>query len=294
MRDGEMRLLYSGTDITWGPADLPIVTVGPPDWGDVEIRSEDEPRPREDGVMMGDDYRGNRVVTLELGVFGATEAAARTTLAGLSRAWRGDTIRRTPRVAAELRTRNAGRERAVFGRPRRFAVEENEAQEGVLLVGATFETVDDLFYATTETVRTVTLAPPLGGGLTGVLGSPLTTTATSDRSAVLDVGGELPAWPVLQIRGPITNPVVEILGRWRVELRTTIAVGRTVTVDPRPWSRSVLLNGGGSVAGALTRTSPRLADMTIPPGRHEVAFRGTDETGTSSVRIAWRDAHASP
>ncbi|SCL32993.1 hypothetical protein GA0070616_4608 [Micromonospora nigra] len=294
MRDGEWSLTYPGVSLTWGPADLPVVNMVAPDLGDVETRADDADRPREDGRAFGSDFRGGRSITFELGVFGADEADARSTLADLARAWRGDAVRRSPGAVAELAMRHAGRERVVFGRPRRFASSEAEISEGVALVGCDFAAVDDVFYGPAEDSRTIGLAPPLGGGLTGALAAPLTTTGTSDRSAVLDIGGELDAWPVLTIQGPVTNPVVEVLGLWRLELRTTLAYDRSVTVDPRPWSRSVLLNGGGSLAGALSRTSPRLAAMGLPPGSHEVAYRGTDETGTSSVRFAWRESYPSP
>ncbi|MFG3715806.1 hypothetical protein [Micromonospora sp. NPDC047730] len=294
MRDGEYELRFPGTSVTWGPADLPIVNMSAPDLGDAEVRDDDEDRPREDGRAFGQDFRGGRSITFELGVFGDDEAEARATLAGLAQAWRGDAVRRTPGAVAELRMRHAGRERIVYGRPRRFASNETEIGEGVALVVADFAATDDLFYGPAEHTRDVGLVPPLGGGLTGTLAAPLTTTATSDRSAGVTVGGALAAWPVLTIRGPVTNPVVEVVGLWRLELRTTLAHDSTVTIDPRPWARSVLLNGGGSLAGALTRTSPRLAAMAIPPGAYEVAFRGTDATGTSSVRFAWRETFPTP
>lgn len=294
MRDGEWSLTYAGTSVTWGPADLPIVNMDAPDLGAVDIREDDADRPREDGRAFGQDFRGGRTISFELGVFGQDEAAARTTLAALARAWRADPVRGTPGAVAELRMRHAGRERVAYGRPRRFASNDSEIGQGVATVVADFAVTDDVFYGTTAQIEDVTLAPPLGGGLTGVLAAPLTTTTTSDRSAAITVGGELSAWPVLTIHGPTTNPVVEVVGRWRLELRTTLAYDRAVTVDPRPWARSVLLNGGGSLAGAVTRTSPRLSAMALPPGSYEVALRGIDETGTSSVRFAWRDAYPTP
>ncbi|TDC33463.1 hypothetical protein [Micromonospora sp. KC213] len=294
MRDGEWTLSLPGAEVTWGPADLPIVNMAAPDLGDVGITDDDTDRPREDGRAFGQDFRGGRTITVELGVFGDSEAEARATLAGLATAWRGDAVRHTPGAVAELRMRHAGRERVVYGRPRRFASDETEIHEGVAEVVADFAAVDDVFYAPDEDSRTVTLAPPTGGGLVAPLAAPLTTTATSDRSAGITVGGELGAWPVLTIYGPVTNPVVEVVGQWRFELRTTLAYDRSVTVDTRPWARVILLDGGGSLAGAVTRSSPRLAAMALPPGPYELAFRGIDETGTSYLRFAWREAYPTP
>ncbi|MEV7684243.1 hypothetical protein AB0O64_37805, partial [Streptomyces sp. NPDC088341] len=138
------------------------------------------------------------------------------------------------------------------------------------------------------------ITPPLGGGLVGSLSAPLTSTGESDRSQAITVGGALPAWPVITIAGPITNPVVEMVGLWRFELLASLAYDRTVTIDTRPWVRSVVLNqAGGSLAGALTRQSPRLADAGIPPGTYEAVLRGIDATGTARATVAWQETYSS-
>ncbi|WP_329105518.1 hypothetical protein OG792_32850 [Micromonospora sp. NBC_01699] len=294
MRDGEWTLSYPGTSITWGTAASPIVNMSAPALGDAALRADDDDRPRSDGRGFGVDFRGGTTISFDLGVFGPDEATARRTVAELARAWRADAVRTVPGAVAELRVRYAGRERVTYGRPRRFAVIETYAADGIFAVVADFDTVDDLWYSPEDNWRTVTLAPPAGGGLTGLLASPLTTTGNSDRSIGVTIGGELPAWSVLEVHGPITNPVVEIVGLWRVELNTTIAYDRTVWVDTRPWRRLVEINGGGSLAGSLTRGSVRLGASAIPPGPYELALRGTDETGTAFLRFAWRETFTTP
>lgn len=292
MRDREWRLVYPGVDLSFGPADAPICHMSAPEIGDPEIRTDDVDRPRQDGRAFGVDFLSGRNVTFDLGVLADDEASVRPLLAELSRAWRASDLRATPGAMAELHVRHAGRERILYGRPRRFAVVEEEIGEGFAAVTCDFATADDLFYGT-EDSASVALVPPPGGGLTAPLVSPLTTTTTSDRSTVIRIGGELPAWPVATVYGPITTPVIEVVGRWRMTLGATIAAGDSVTVDTRPWARTVLRANGGSLAGALTRDSIRLARAALDPGAYEIALRGVDATGTASLRLAWRTTYAS-
>ncbi|MEV0267724.1 hypothetical protein AB0H43_03030 [Hamadaea sp. NPDC050747] len=292
MRDGEFTLSYGSTVYTFGPADLPAIIASAPDLGSAGVRTDDVDRPRADGVAFGQDYRTGLTLTFDLLVVGADEAETWENLATLATAWRADSVRSDPGEVAELTYRLAGRERTVYGRPRRFAHNDELVHEGVISVLADLSTVDDQYYASTAQSRTVSIAPPAGGGLLAPLSAPLTTTATSDRSVVIAVGGALPAWPVITIEGPITNPVVDVVGLWRMELTATLAVDEAVTIDTRPWRRSVLRNVGGSLAGKFTRASARLSSAALPPGSHEIALRGTDGTGTAALTVEWRDTYS--
>lgn len=289
MRDGEWSLVYGDTAITFGPADLDVVNMTAPSIGDTEIQTDDSGRPRSDGRAFGLDFRGARTIAFDLGVLGDTEVEVRDNLAALATAWRADEVRSKPGAVAEMRVRYAGRERATFGRPRRFAHSDEDFRQGFIPVVADFDSGDDLWYSISEEAVTASLGAETGGGLEGPLASPLSTTASSDRSVFLRVNGDLPAWPVITITGPISNPEVEIIGEWKMTLATNIAEGQTVVIDTRPWSRSVLRDGA-SIAGHLTRSSVRLANAGIRPGTHEVAFRGTSSTGTATVSVAWRDS----
>ncbi|GAA2843913.1 hypothetical protein Acy02nite_68490 [Actinoplanes cyaneus] len=294
MRDREWRLVYPGVDLSFGPVDAPVVHLSAPEISEPEIRTDDTDRPRQDGIAFGVDFTGSRTITFDLGVLADTEGQARTLLADLANAWRAKSIRSSSRGAmAELHVQHAGRERVIYGRPRRFAVSEEEIGEGFAAVAADFVTADDVFYGPADESGSVALVPAPSGGLTTPLTTPLTTTAKSDRSTVISVGGELSAWPVVTVYGPITTPVIEVVGKWRMTLSASIAAGDSVTVDTRPWARTVLRAGGGSLAGALTRDSVRLARAALAPGKYEIALRGIDATGTASMRIAWRPVYVS-
>lgn len=294
MFDSDWRLVYAGTDYTFGSASHDVFNVTAPDLGDVALRTADADRPRSDGVGFGVDFRGSRTIGFDLGVWGSSETAIRSSMGVLARAWRADAVRSVPGAVAELHSLYRGQERVVFGRPRRFAPVLAEARTGLYgAATADFICADDLFYSASENVAQVSISPAGGGGLIAPLASPLATTASSDRSVGMTVSGELPVWPVIEVAGPVVNPTVEVVGVLRLEFALTLAYDQTLVVDTRPWARSMLVNGA-SAAGAISRTSTRLLAASVPPGRYELALRGVSESGNATARVRWRDAFSTP
>ena len=138
------------------------------------------------------------------------------------------------------------------------------------------------------------LIPPTStGGVVLPVAPPHTlgTGQTMDTGIVVD--GTLPAWVAIEIHGPITNPIVKLAGGWEVRLLRTILAGQYVTLDARPWSRSVLTDAGGSLAGYLNRQYARLADLQLQPGAASLTLAGSDPTGTAYMILRWSPAHAS-
>lgn len=290
---GEWRLLYPGTDFTFGTRNSPVFNRSTPDLGSADITGSEVGRPRSDGQNFGIDYRGGRTVAFDLGVRAETSLATREAAAELARVWRADAVRLVPGAVAEMQCRYDGRERSIFGRPRRYADDLSDVTVNRLaLVTADFVCSDDVFYSTTENSASVRLVPSAGGGLIGPLAAPMATTESSDRSMGITVTGDLPAWPVITITGPITNPVVEFVGLWSMTFNTALAYDQTLVIDTRPWARTVKRNGA-SVAGILNRTSTRLSRAAVPPGDWEVALRGASDTGTPTATVRWRDSFAS-
>lgn len=293
MRDGEWRLLYSGTDYSFGTVATPVFNRTTPDLGDVDFRVSEVARPRGDGQSFGTDYRNGRTITFDLGVKEADGLVLRDAVSGLAKAWRGDAVRLTPGALAELRCRYDGRERAVFGRPRRFAVDYADATTNRLASAtADFVCGDDVFYSTTTRSVTIPLVPKAGGGLIAPLAAPLATTESSDRSQGITVDGDAPAWPTITVQGPLTTPVIQVVGLWTMTFDITLAYDETLVIDTRPWVRTIKRNGA-SVAGVLNRTSTRLAKASVPPGDWEVALRGSSISGTASAVVSWRDTFVS-
>ncbi|MBP2323349.1 hypothetical protein JOF56_003734 [Kibdelosporangium banguiense] len=296
MIDGQWKLTYPGMEYTFGTPDLPTFNRTTPDVGDVDIRVADVDRPRTDGRTFGVDFRSGRTISFDLGVRGRTEEDARRESALLTTAWRADPVRLTPGGVAELHARYAGRDRVAFGRPRRFSPNFSDVRvNGFVTVTADFAAIDDLFYAPdTETIQ-FGIVPPLGGGLLAPLASPLSTTMNSDRSQAIRVASEMPVWPVVEIHGPVANPVLTVVGTggsgFTFDVRLTLLYDESITIDTRPWARSALRNGTANVAGAVRGT--RLSKAALAAGSYEVGLKGNDPTGTARVRLSWRPTYAS-
>lgn len=309
LAEGEWNLSYSANGVhpaanfTFGTFRTGYYLLEPYEitYGDTD--TGDTPMPREDGVRLGQDFRSQATITFEVGVDTVDDAADAhgrhgANLGAVSKmlqAWDAEAVRRRFATPAVLRTTQGGRARLFYGRPRKCAPAGSRlTRQGYTPVVATFACLDDTAYDDVEQRLRVDLVPPPHYGLVGPLTTPLTMTGESGSRPTSDVtiGGTKPAWPVITIYGPISQPVCEVVGRWKASLNLTLGAGERVVIDPRPWVRTVLRNGSASVAGSLYRGSPRLADMRIPIGRQDFVLRGTDETGTAYMTVAWRDAYA--
>jgi hypothetical protein len=290
--------------IAFGPGSA--TSIQDVDFGDPELSVGDLPRPRADGMMFGRDYRGGRLVTFELTVLtdyavpavpgygGYGTATALDELAMLGQAWSGGTVRTTPGAVSRLRYRLGGRQRCLYGRPRKFAPLSGYTTLGRVPVTATFQAIDHRFYDDVERTAVVPYLPPPAGGLTFPIEFPWSTITVGYSPGVIAVAGTEPSWLVIVINGPIVNPAVTwVSGDWTLGLNLTLLDGQFVVIDPRPWSRGVRLDGVTNVAGALTATSPRLSALELPFGVHEIVLSGQDESGLSSMTLAWRHAYSS-
>jgi hypothetical protein len=218
--------------------------------------------------------------------------------------WDADGIRRRSTRVAWLLHRRAGRTRRLIGRPRKLEVAHSRLErQGYVPCVADFVSVDGRFYDEVE--KTVSMWDyylgsrptrpgrpwwaPIGGGV----------VVPSRKSVVVEQRGRLATHPVITIHGPCKDPKVSFSALWSVQLAMTIADGASVTIDPRSWARTVIRTSGGttaSVADKLTRASPRLAEMTIPPGAWTASLSYTRSSTKNmdgpKVDIRWRDAYA--
>lgn len=266
------------------------------EYGSVEIVNNDTPLPRADGVRFGRDWRNNRVITFEIAINQSplkNEDLALVLLSNLETAWLANNVRNSPGAVCSLRLTRNGRTRRVYGRPRRFATLAERDKGGWVFATADFSTVDPFYYSDGEFQHTISIVPTQGGGLLAPLVAPLSTLGVSYGPGDIGVSGTLPCWPVFVIRGPIVSPKVTAVGEWSFTLAQTLLAGDYVVVDTRPWSRGVRLNGLANIAGSLDNKAPRLPNMALKPGRHEIVLSGTDITGTANLTVAWRDTYAS-
>lgn len=291
MKSAEWLLSYPGTSFSFGEGQ-PVELWGPPEFGDAELTSDDEARPRMDGTMFGQDFRGGRTITFTLGMQVENDHAAVMQLASrLETAWRGDAVRSTPAAVATLTSGEANR--MVLGRPRRLAIDYAGLYRGWLRAVADFATIDDVWYDAQQRFANVQVAPPSSGGFLAPFITPIGTMAPATAHGVINVVTELPAWTVATIYGPISNPTFRVTNLFDLKLRTSIPAGESVTIDTRPWKRTILRDSdGASLAGKLDRRT-RLDRTGLSAGRHEIALLGTDGTGSASMTVRWAGSYAS-
>lgn len=291
--DGSLSLVFGTATTGFLATAYPAIESGDAQLGDVQ-------RVREDGVSFGEDYLTGKTYTFEVAVL--SDRAANPERAGsealnvLEGVWRDERFRKHSWSYGMLRSRFDGFTTRCYGRPRRYAETTGRAtRKGHTPVIADFAVADGRWYDDNERQAQATLHIPSEGGLIAPLVAPLTTTAESHAGSVLEVGGRLTTWPVVTFHAPngVHNPKARI-GSLVIGLRTTIPAGMSVTVDPRPWVRTVTRSDGANQAGKLTHDTPPLRECLIPRGRHSLQYSGHDNSASSTVEVTWRDAYARP
>lgn len=301
----ELMAENGARSFVWGTEDTGYLTLTKPAVSVAEPREGDVDRPGEDGRGFGQDLRGAKAFTFEVGVItdrlngldgGDPYAANVDHLDSLEAAWQDEWWRERPDRFAVLRSNEAGRIRRCYGRPRSYEEADGAfTAKGYTPVVAEFALIDGRWYDDTEQQVTCPLAPTTVGGLVAPLVAPLASTGESEGETFAQIGGSRSTWPIVEFDAPygVTNPSVTI-GGLTIGLRGTIPVGSVVTVDPRPWKRTVVRQDGANYAGWLTYDTPPLKKMLAAPGKQPVVYRGTDNTASSVARVRWRDARNRP
>jgi hypothetical protein len=263
--------------------------------GSATLESQRTQMPSGDGVRFGRDSFGGMTWSFKLYTDCDTEAEAYAALSELHGVWPREKVRKTSGAVVPLRYRVGGRTRRVYGRPGRFtATPNNLSLSGRIDAVADFETVDHLVYDDMLNQHTIGLAlpPDPDAGLLVPFIAPFQSQPGSvPRQTSITIGGTEPTPIWMVFRGEITNPAVKIGGK-NVQIQATTTTSDPVTVDARPWARSVTKASGGGV-----RINPRvtkLSELYLPPGEHEVVFSGLDASGTGSVQVCWHNAFKSP
>lgn len=250
-----------------------------------------------DGRAFGRDYLAGTSVTFtgQVRVQGdpydpATAAQALQRYGELAAAWLNPEVRMQPGLVQELRLRYPGAPEPVtaYGRGRQIAPTTGLVHFGIVSYVAQFDMADGNFYSDTEYSISFGLIPVDTGGVIPPTTPPviLAATETQDNTAV-NPGSA--TWPVIDIAGPITNPIIEYPNRSvRVMLQADVPAGLTVSIDTRPWVRSITYPGGASLNGLVV--GDRLADLVLPTGSTLVRFTGQDLTGQARCVCRWRTA----
>jgi len=270
--------------------------VGPPD-----IETGDLQMPGQDGTVFGRDTHSGRTLTWEL--FTSRQYApgpARERWSELQSKWGNPTRRLRARTVMPLRFRLRGdRTVVVYGRPRRFeAPDAGMLRQGHVEFIADFKCADAYFYDDSgeeggSRSITLTLVASAGSGIVWPVTWPIVWGSQGVRQDTVINRGDSPSWPVITFHGPVANPSIELVGTGRsLRLDTTLAFDRSITIDTRPWARTILRDDGASFAGVARGAS--LAEFMLPVGQTVLAYRGTDMSGQSRCVVSWRNAYSSP
>lgn len=247
-------------------------------------REQDVFNPIGEDLLFGRDYRTAPQWGFKLRVGHGGAEATLANLAALTRAWNAKAP--VPGAESVMRYAAAGRTRLVYGRARELSPEIGQVFDlGRVVADAKFQPRDPWYYDDEVQSVTVGLVPVSSGGLLSPLVSPLTTIAGAQRQGLITVGGDAPAPVEVVFKGPITNPRAESSG-WQVGLNATLAYDHTVTVNTR--TGTVTRNDGASLGGTLTRRT-YLPQARLQPGAREIIFSGTDQTGTATCTVRWRN-----
>jgi hypothetical protein len=242
------------------------------------------------GVAMGRDIELAPEWTFDLIINAKPGHDALISIGTLRKAWQGPVNQ--PGKLSVLRYNLGGHLRRVFGRPRRFTEVDIKSAltQGVGRILTTFQLADPHYYDDYENGVRINIVQGSTGGLMSPLSAPMMMShAGGPRAGRVLNNGQDDTPLTVKFHGPVTNPWLEGPG-WRLQVNTTLAYDREVTVDAR--NMTVLLDNGASVAGMLTRTS-RLGNLYLPVGYSDLRFGGTDPSGTAYCTVTWRDAYFS-
>lgn len=172
--------------------------------------------------------------------------------------------------------------------PDRGLSSDQAAQSGVLV----FYADDPYWYDTTPLEEEYTT-----GVVTGLFfpipnvttGSFVTLTSSAVfTTATIDLDADVPSWPVWTIRGPgslpvltnlLTGEVIDLSGNGGL----TIPAGEVVTIDTRPYMKSVTLSDGTNLYPYLTDAGSDF--WALQPGEQQVQIELNGATADSLVTL---------
>ena len=265
------------------------------DPGENEWVTQDTQNTRRGVRAFGRDVLGAKTWVWESHTNRETASEAIQTLQDFSAAWQPDLLVRDPGAQTALRYRLAGRDRRVFGRPRRFAAPPtNQILGGFVDVTHDFALVDSYTYDDIESTTAIMYASSTSGGgfvLPAVM--PIATIPSlGTGSDQVTVGGNARAYPIIRLNGPWTNPVVST-DDWELVWTGSIDIGGWVEIDCRPWALTVKNQSGASVAGGLNRRTWLEDCWFAPQSQPQISLSGIAPGGGAMANVRWRNTWTS-
>ena len=269
------------------------------DWekGAEAVQTSDLENPIYDDTYAGVDFYRGPTWTFEFIIEGSSEIDVLDNLDRVKAVWRDPKYKQAG-VTTELAFTVAGRRRIVYGRPRRFAEnDQRTSQQGYISVLAEFQLMDPLQYNGAPNdgwdLTRLDSVPPDTRGLEEYLTEDGLTTdlGSGVRDGQLGVvAGTAPTPFRATIYGPISQPGITINGK-KYAFDINLSASQRLVIDSR--TGEVLLNNSKSQNRAYTMKVPtQLKGVRLPPGKAvEVSFFGIDPTLTAYVYFAVRAAY---
>lgn len=265
------------------------------DPGEQEWLTQDGQNTRRGVVGFGRDVLGAKTWTWESHTDQEDVETAVNVLDRFSAAWSPESLARTPGALTAVRYRLAGRDRRVFGRPRRYAAPPtNLILNGYVPVTHDFQCVDSFTYDDVESSAEILYASSAeGGGFVLPAQLPVTTMPSAGNgSGQLTVGGTARAYPVIRFNGPWTNPVMTT-DDWTLRWTGEIGPNAWVEIDARPWALTVKDQSGASAVEGLSRRT-WLEDLWFAAGSQpQISLDGVAASGGASATVRWRNTWTS-
>lgn len=255
-------------------------------WLDLtEIRGQDPDRPGRHGAFQGGQLAGKRTITFSylikgvpLQDFGAVVQTLRNITAPTEQP-----------VEEPLVVRLSGQSWLVNARCVRRTIDvERYYAVGYTTGAVQWQATDPRIYSQAEQTATVGLPAPPVDGLRFPLRFPLSfgTGRSGGRLIAANAGGAA-SWPVWEITGPVTGPVItnrDSGQRLRFDPAFTVGAGQRLVIDTD--ARTVLLNGVNYSARLFTRQW-----FPIPAlGSVRVDFSAAAYQPTATLTGRWRHA----
>ncbi|MEW2393073.1 hypothetical protein AB0933_32400 [Streptomyces venezuelae] len=257
-------------------------------------RVRDVEPPGEDGLWLGADYYGGRIIRIDAAVKNPGNAGAvLDTLAALQDEADTAAMRGQGGTTMTLRLKLPGRPvRTTYGRLRKCEPDLTQLIHGYVPLDLEFHTTSHLFYDDEAQSTSMPLGSLTEGGMTFPLQFPFTIhgdPSAIGRPGYLEVDGTRETWPLLRVTGPCANPTITHVTTGRsLTVLTTLAAGEWVEIDTRPGWRTVLRENGG---GAPLSPASRIDQFVLTPGLNEIRWTATDNTLTSTLAVTWWPAY---
>lgn len=217
------------------------------------------------------------------------------TLERFSASWAPEVLAEDPQEVTALRYRLGGRDRRIFGRPRRFAAPpSNQILTGYVPVTHDFALIDSHTYDDTESMAVMPYSSTVeGGGFTFPVTFPIQTTPSQGfGGGQITIGGTARAYPKIRFKGPWLNPSI-ITDHWSLTWEGEIGPVGWVEIDARPWKLTVLNQSGANVVEGLKRQT-WLEDLWFAAGTQpQITFGGVSSSGAATCEIRWRNTFGS-